>query len=52
MDAEGFCFAGFWADQEKRRAEKKAKEEREKLKAEYDQWCKEHGIPPPPDNEL
>ena len=49
MDLEGFAFAGFLADEEKRRAAKKALEEKQKLKAEYDKWCKDHGIPPPPD---
>lgn len=47
MDLEGFCFGAFLGEQEKRRAEKKAEEEKKKLKAEYDQWCKDHGIPPP-----
>jgi len=49
MDLEGFCFGAFIGEEEKRKAQKKAEEEKKKLKAEYDQWCKDHGIPPPPD---
>jgi len=49
MDLEGFAFGAFIGEEEKRKAEKKAAEEKKKLKAEYDQWCKDHGIPPPPE---
>lgn len=48
MDPEGFAFGAFIAAEEKRRAEKKAQEEKQHLKAEYDKWCIHHGVPPPP----
>jgi hypothetical protein len=49
MDTEDWLFAACMAVEEKRRSEKKAREEKERLKAQYDQWCIEHGCPPPPD---
>lgn len=48
MDPEGFSFGAFIAAEEKRRAEKKAQDEKLQLKAQYDQWCLDHGVPPPP----
>jgi hypothetical protein len=51
MDLEGFCFGAFLGEEEKRRTEKKSQEEKKKIKAEYDKWCKDHGIPPPPDKD-
>jgi hypothetical protein len=51
MDWDEWGFAFFMADSERRRAEQKALEEKEELEMEYDQWCRDHGIPPPPKRE-
>lgn len=51
MDWEDWGFAFFMADNERRRAREEAEEEREQLEAEYDQWCIDHGILPPPKRE-
>ena len=48
MDPEGFVFGACMAAEEKRRAEKKAQEEKQQLKAQYDEWCNNHGVPIPP----
>jgi hypothetical protein len=49
MDSDDWMFALFMANEERRRAQRDAQEEKEELKEEYDQWCLDHGIPPPPD---
>ena len=49
MDSDDWVFALCMADEERRRARRQAKEEKEELKEEYDQWCIDHGIPPPPE---
>jgi hypothetical protein len=49
MDSEAFVFGACMAEEEKRRAEKKAELEKQQLKAQYDDWCIDHGIPAPPD---
>jgi hypothetical protein len=51
MDSDDWVFAMFMADEERRRARIQAEEEKEELKEEYDQWCIDHGIPPPPEKE-
>jgi len=48
MDSEAFVFGACMAAEEKRRAEKKSQEEKQQLKAQYDEWCSDHGIPIPP----
>ena len=49
MDPEGFVFGACMAAEEKRRAEKRAQDEKQQLKAQYDEWCNDHGIPAPPE---
>jgi len=49
MDPEGFVFGACMADAEKRRVEKKAQEEKQQIKSQYDEWCNDHGIPAPPE---
>ena len=49
MDPEGFGFGAFMAAEEKRRAEKKAQEEKQQIKGQYDKWCNDHGVPIPPE---
>lgn len=49
MDSEAFVFGACMAAEEKRRAEKKAQQEKQHLKDQYDNWCIDHGIPAPPD---
>jgi len=51
MDSDDWVFALCMADEERRRARIQAEEEKEELKEEYDQWCIDHGIPPPPEKE-
>lgn len=48
MDDDGLIFGAMLAADEKRRAEKKARQEKEQLKSQYDTWCSDHGIPTPP----
>ena len=50
MDSDWLAMAAGMADAEKRRAEKKAQEEKQRLKGQYDQWCTDHGVPVPPEN--
>ena len=50
MDSDWLAMAAGMADAEKRRAEKKAQEEKQQLKGQYDQWCTDHGVPAPPEN--
>lgn len=47
MDSDDWLFALFIANEERRWAIREAEEEREQLKEEYDEWCIDHGIPPP-----
>ena len=49
MDPEGFVFGACMAAEEKRRAAKKAQDEKQQLKAQYDNWCIDHGVPVPPE---
>jgi len=49
MDLEGIMFGVFIGEEEKRNIKKKAEEDKRRLKAEYEKWCKEHGVPPPPE---
>jgi hypothetical protein len=48
MDPEGFVFGAYIAAEEKRRIEKQAEKDKQQLKADYDKWCMDHRIPPPP----
>jgi len=50
MDSDWLAMAAGMADAEKRRAEKKAQEEKRQIKGQYDQWCTDHGVPPPPNS--
>jgi hypothetical protein len=51
MDWQDWGFAFFMADNERRLAKEEAEREQEELMEEYDQWCIDHGIPPPPRKE-
>ncbi len=51
MDWQDWGFAFFMANEERRRAREEAEEEMEELEDEYDEWCIDHGIPPPPKRE-
>jgi|GEM_PF-1569632 len=48
MNWDDWGFAFFMADNERRRAKEEAEAERQQMEEEYDQWCIDHGIPPPP----
>jgi len=51
MDNEDWVMAMCIADAERRRAQEQAEEEKEELREEYDEWCEQHGIDPPPRRE-
>ena len=48
MDSDWLAMAAGMAADEKRRAEKKAQEEKQQIKGQYDKWCTDHGVPAPP----
>ena len=50
MDSDWLAMAAGMADAEKRRVEKKAQEEKQQIKGQYDKWCTDHGVPAPPEN--
>jgi hypothetical protein len=52
MDWQDWGFAFFMADNERRLAKEEAQREQERLMEEYDQWCIDHGIPPPRERNL
>jgi hypothetical protein len=49
MDSDWLAMAAGMAADEKRRAEKKAQEEKQQIKGQYDKWCNDHGVPIPPE---
>ena len=49
MDSDWLAMAAGMADAEKRRVEKKAQEEKQQIKGQYDKWCNDHGVPIPPE---
>ena len=51
MDTDDWVMAMCIADEERRRAKEQAQEEMEELREEYDEWCEDHGIDPPPRRE-
>lgn len=48
MDSEDWMMALLLADAERRRGGEQGDEEMEELREEYDEWCIDHGIDPPP----
>ena len=50
MDSDWLAMAAGMAADEKRRAEKKAQQEKQEIKGQYDKWCTDHGVPAPPNS--